>query len=203
MNQLRIPSLEDLDELKKVVEFTAKEKAYFNDLERRRDSSYQEMDYSGKADFYLQSLRSVRGRFGKRIAVERVLKYLIGHAYEYMGTHGISEQEPLKRAEMLEIAVLWYQAADETVGFFTDFALRQAQSCLGISSNRKKAGLEGEVTEDFYQRGIELIGAVLGNGGKNRVVLKHGSIPEYLKQTADKTIGDVARAYLFEGPNPN
>jgi len=198
MRQLKVPSGEDFEHLKDEVEFNSQEKSYWENMIKRRDTQYGEEDFQGKINFYLQELQASDGQFGDRVAVERRLKYLLGHAHEWLGTYELEGHEPIERADMFEKAVLWYQSADETVGFFTDYSLRQAESCGGAAHYRKKAGLEDEITQAFSERGGSLLSTVLGGlTGGAPVTILNGPMPEYLKQMADKKLDSVANAYLF------
>lgn len=174
MRQLKVPSREDFEHLEDEVKFNPQEKSYWEDMIKRRDSQYGEKDFQGKINFYVQELQASDGQFGDRVAVERKLKYLLGHAHEWLGTYGLEGHDPIERAEMFEKAVLWYQSADETVGFFTDYSLRQAECCGGAAHYRKQAGLEDEVTQAFSERGRSLLSTVLGEltGGAPVTVLK-------------------------------
>ena len=203
MRQLKVPAKEDFDQLTEAVEFNEEERAYFDEMIKRSDAQLDEKDYRGKIDFYLKELEVTKERFGKRVAVQRRLMYMIGHAHEWLGTYVLGDSRleggnPLERAEMFEQAILWYQAADETVGFFTDYSLRQSESCGGAAHFRTQAGVKDEITEAFSQRQGSLITTVLGGLGGGKVIVFDGPIPEYLKQKADKEIDGAANAYFFK-----
>ena len=200
MKDLKFPEREEIDYLEEAVEFNQNEKSYWEDMKKRRDAKIDKEDLQGEINFYLQELTATKGKFGKRIAVERRLKYMIGHAHEWMGTHSMEGHEPLERAEMFEKAILWYQSADESVGFYTDYSLRQAESCFGAASFRRAAGLEDQVTEAFFKRGDDLIKCFLSEiiGSNNEVTFVDKDIFEHLKKEADKKIDSAATAYLFE-----
>jgi len=186
-------SQEDFSKLEEILEFNSEEQKYFDDMKQRRDSKFNKKAYADKLQFYLQELEAIKGKFDGRIAVERMLKYFIGHAYEDVGTHTLEGKDPKERYPMFEQAVIWYQGADETMGYLSDYAMRQAQSCFGAAHFRKKAGLNDEVTEWFAERGNYLLNTYFGGN----VILIKGKIPDYIKAIADNKVEGVANAYLI------
>ena len=199
MKELKVPRREEFESLREAVTFNHDEQAYWDEMMQRRDSRIDEKDYIGKARFYLRELQLLEGRFGERVAVKRRLEYVIGHAYECEGTFALDGHDPRERIPMFENAVMWYQAADETVGFLTDYSLRQSEACAGAATYRREAGIEDEVTESFRMRAGQLLETCLG-GGKI-VVINSQQLPSYfdeLKHFADKKIEDVVDAYLFK-----
>lgn len=198
MKQLKIPSGEDFKKLEKIVNFNSQEENYWGEMIKRRDALYPKDDYLGKINFYLSELKTTDGKFKNRIAIERRLKYSIGHAYEWLGTYGLEGHAPMERSEMFEKAIVWYQSADETCNFFTDYVLRQAESCGGAAHFRKQAGLEEEITKAFEQRGGNLISSYLGALTGGPVIILEGPLPEYLKKLADETLDAVAKTYIFK-----
>ena len=126
----------------------------------------------------------------------------MGHAYESFGTFTLEGEDPKKRFEMFEQAISWYQKADETVGFYTDYALRQAESCLQAASFGRKSGLEDDITRELFERGNMLIQTLIG--GITRVpvtIISRETLPknfiEAVRSNADECVesGD-AKAYL-------
>ncbi len=201
MKQLKIPEKEDIYLLKKELEFNEKETAYFDGLDKKSDEYLDKKDYRGLIDFYTKEF-SAKEKLGS-VTVKRRLMYLIGHAYECMGTFGFGKSrheggDPLERAEMFEQAVMWYQAADEIVGFFTDYSLRQSEACGGAAYFRTLAGLEDGVTEAFARRQANLISTVLGGITGGNVTIIQGPLPDYLKQKADKKIDGSVKTYSFD-----
>ena len=197
MKDIRVPNnKEEFKQLEYMVEFNKEEQSYFDDMKECRDSQFDKDDYQGKLNFYLEELKSVNGRFGDRVAVDRRLKYLIGHAYEALGTWTLEGHDPKERAEMFEQAVLWYKLADETVGFLTDYALRQVEASFGAACFRKDAGLEEDVTEWFGLNGAKLLSAFF-SGSEKIIIGKKGEF-DYLEQLADKKIDSVIKASLIE-----
>lgn len=194
MKELKAPKREELDKLEKVVEFNPDEQVYWDNMKNCIDSQFDKDDYKGKIEFYRRELVHTKGKFGNRIAVERRLKYKIGHAYEWLGTYGLEGHDPKERANMFEKAVLWYQSADEIVGFLTDYALRQSEACAGATKFRIKAGLEDEVTDWFRQRSHKLLRDVLGH---DNFIVVGGEIPKAVKQMADEKIDSVVKAYFL------
>ena len=186
--------MDDLQRLKPIVKFNSAESEYWKDMERRRDAQVNKEDYRVRIAFYKDELEVVHGRFGDRIAVERRLKYAIGHSYEWLGTHVEKELAPIERAKLFEEAVFWYQLSDETIGFLTDFALRQSEACMGAAHYRRLGGLENEVTKGFIQRGTSLLVRVLG---PNFTVVT-GDMPKSLEEKADVKLEEVVTLYLFK-----
>ncbi|HIH18296.1 MAG TPA: hypothetical protein HA282_00965 [Nanoarchaeota archaeon] len=200
MKDLNVPNDEEMDILKGMVEFNPDEKVYWEGVKERENSEFGKEHSKEKAEFYLNELKAVKGRFGERVAVKRRLKYLIGYSYEWLGTYGLEGHEPEERAKAFEKAVIWYQFADEAVGFLTDYALRQAESCFGAAKYRSDAGLEGVITMSFTERGADLIKSFFDGalGGKADITIVGGKMPKFLKQIAGKTIDSVVTAYLFK-----
>jgi len=163
MEELRKASLEELEKLMKDSEFNREENLYWKEMEKRRDSLFEEDDYEGKAEFYIQQLALMRGKFRERVFVERKLKYLVGHAYEGLGTEVLKGASPKKRAEMFEIASAWYRAADETLGFLTaDCSLREAICYDNAIPFRRAARLEEEKTKEFEQKRDRIMARIFG-----------------------------------------
>lgn len=201
MKELRRPTKEEFKKLKELVEFNSYEQKYFDGMKKKRDSKFDKKDYGSKIEFYVKELKSIKNRFGKRVAVERRLKYLIAHAYEWLGTYGLEGHDSLERAKMFEKAVVWYQKADEVTGFFTDYAIRQSEACAGAAHFRRQSGLEGEVTEWFAQRDKQLSKAVLG---ENVIMVNDNLMIEYLKKIANEKVEGVADLYISKiDPNSN
>lgn len=198
MKELRKPNREELESLKAIVRFTHDEQNYWEDMERRRDLQLGKDDWESKISFYTSELQAIEGRFGTRIAVKRKLLYVIGHAHEWLGTYTYEGKNPRLREEMCAKAVLLYQMADETVGFLSDYALRQAEASGMAAKFRRKGGLEDGVTEWYAQRFEQLIGAVLGS---NPTVISW-AMPENLKRIADVTVDSVINLYGFRGKAP-
>ncbi|MBI2583900.1 MAG: hypothetical protein HYW25_04490 [Candidatus Aenigmarchaeota archaeon] len=202
IRELRILGMPDPGEfgaLKRACEFTPEEQAYWDEMERRRDSQVGKKDYGKKAEFYRQELEQVRDRFDGRIAVERRLRYLAGHSYECLGTF-LHDLDAERRAEALENAVWWYQQADETVRVSTDYALRQANACLGAASLRRELGRQGETAEWYEQRARQLLETFSGGQPVTIIDINEPGgreIVEALKRTADarEELG-VAKAYF-------
>src|SRR3989338_5189414 len=198
MKELRRPNSEELENLKEVVVFNSAEQEYWDDMIARRDSELAPGNHEASIGFYFNELKQTQGKFGGRVAVKRTLEYLIGHAHEWLGTYTSEGQDFGLRAEMCEKAVLWYQRADETIGFLSDYALRQAEASGMVAKFRTKAGLNDNATAWYAQRFGQLIGAVLGPG----TAVQNGAIPENLKRMADATVDSVAQLYLFRDKAP-
>ena len=205
MKSLKMPSPKDSKSIKECVEFNEYEKKYFDEMEKKRDSELDEKDFRGHIEFYLKELKAIEGKIGKRVAVERRLKYSIGYAYEWLGTHGLEGHEPKERAEMFENAVLWYHLADETVGFYTDYCLRQSESCGGAAHFRREAGINDEKTRAFGERHVYLmtnyLEAMFGKNVEITIKKSDKKDSEHLKQMADKKIESSVDAYLFKEPS--
>lgn len=186
MKSLRVPTDEEMDMLKEAASFNPAEKEYWEDFCTRVKAIFGDEDSKAKIDFYLKELNETKGRFGERVAVERRLEYCLGYAYEWLGTYGLEGHAPSERAEMFEKAVMWYQAADEAVGFQTDYSLRQAESCFGAAKYIEEAGLEGKIAESFAERGVNLTQSYFDGaiGGTADVTIVPGSAPKFLKQRA-------------------
>ena len=195
MKELKTPHGEDFNKLKEIVNFNSEEQKYWDDMEKRRDSQFQEKDLDGRIKFYLNELKSIQNRFVGRAAVQRQLSYITGYAYEYLGTYISEGKNPKDRYPMFENAVIWYQKADEIIGYITDYALRQSESCGGAAKFRKEAGLEDEITRWFSERAGQLLSAFLGG---REVLVINEKIPDYIKALADKKISGVADSYLFD-----
>ena len=194
MTQLKKVNMEDLQRLEPIVKFNPAESEYWEYMEKRRDARVDKDDYKVRITFYKAELEAVQKIFGDRIAVERRLKYAIGHSYEWLGTHVEKDLVPIERAKLFEEAVFWYQLADETVGFLTDFALRQSEACMGAAHYRRLGGLENEVTKGFIQRGTSLLIRVLG---PNLTVFT-GDMPKSLEEKADVKLEEAVTLYLFK-----
>ena len=205
MKSLKMPSPEDTKSIKEYVEFNEDEKMYFDDMKKMRDSKLNEKDFQGRIEFYLNELKAIKGKFGKRVAVERRLKYLIGHAYEWHGTYGLESHDPKERYEMFENAVLWYHLADETVGFYTDYCLRQSESCGGAAHFRREAGIEDEKTMAFSKRHIYLsttyLQSLFGKNMEINIVGSNKKDSKNLEKMADETIESSVNVYLFRQPS--
>jgi len=141
----------------------------------------------------MEELKNINGKFGDRIAIERALKYRIGHSYEWLAEKVLIDKDPKERADMFEKAALWYQAADEAVGFWTDYALRQSEACAGAAHYRIEAGINDEMTQWFANRRHQLLNAVFGDN----VILMQGDMPAQFKMQATGKIEDVVTAYFF------
>jgi len=187
MKELKFPTKYDFEHLEYETKFNPEEEEYWNEMIKRADAQYGEKDCAGRINFYTQELEKLKGKFGNRIAIERGLRYQLGYAHEWMGTYGLEGHAPLERAKMFEKAVEFYQSADETVGFFTDYCLRQAESCGGAAHFRRRAGLEDEVTRDFAKRhGALVTGYINGLTGMNPNIIKTDVPHECLEQIADE-----------------
>jgi len=196
MKELKFPTGYDFEHLEHETELNPEEKKYWEEMMNRLSAQCGEKNYSRMIEFYTQELEKIKGKFGNRISIERGLKYRLGYAHEWLGTHGLEGHEPLERAKMFEKAVEWYQAADETVGFFTDYCLRQAESCGGAAHFRKQAGLKDEVTRDFAKRhGALATGYLNGLTGMNPTIIKTDVSSECLEQIASKKNEGVVRVY--------
>ena len=116
-------------------------------------------DYYARIRLFFKELQDYDSRFGDRIAVERALKFKIGHSYEWLATYILKEAPPLERSRLFKKAILWYQAADELTGYYTDFGFRQAEACFGCAVFLSKGGLE-DMAREYSERGVELISRV-------------------------------------------
>ncbi|MBI2548068.1 hypothetical protein HYW21_01840 [Candidatus Woesearchaeota archaeon] len=195
----REKTIEQLETLRAVLRFDPAETTYWQNMEAQRNTQVRKGNYQGRINFYLNELQTTQGKFGERVGVEVSLRYLIGHAYEWLGTYGLEGHEPQERAEMLATAVLWYQSVDKSLGFHSGCAGRQIESCWGAARFRTDAGLEDQVTEAFCERGAVLLRHVLGlvESSANLVAID-GTLGEYLKQMADAKMDSVTKAYLFK-----
>jgi hypothetical protein len=199
MTLLRFPSKEEFRNLEKEVDFTPEESGYWDDMELRKDAQVDKEDMQGQIRFYLQELKANGRQFGKRVAVERRLKYRLGVAYELLGKKYSEGKEPLERADYFEQAVFWYQSADESVGFITDYAIRQAESCGGVAYFRQEARLDDEVTEYFAQRMGGLLSAVFGGLNSNApIMIMQGPLPVVLRQISEKTLDSIVQIYVHK-----
>lgn len=196
MKKLRRPEREEIEQLREAVEFNLDEQKYFDEMKKRRDSQFSKENYQKKIEFYIQELQGIDGKFGERVAVERRLKYCIGHAYECLGTFTLEGHDTKERVNMFEQSVLWYQLADEIVGFLSDYSLRQAEACFGAAYYRHKAGLEDEVTKLFAQRGNQLLSEVLGQDVM--VIHKGDDFLNYLEQLAEEKVDGVVKASFLK-----
>lgn len=208
MAELKVPTTdEEFEKLEEMAKLNSVEEAYIKDMKKRVDSQFSPKDYRGLIGFYSQELQAINGRFGDRIAIERMLKYALGHACESLATKGLGDSpteggDLKERAEIFEQAILWYQAADETVGYYSDYAIRQSEACRGASYFRRKAGIEDEITKELDERGDNLIVALFG---KKPDIMIESPMPEHLKQhleqmadMADEKIEGSAKIYLFK-----
>jgi hypothetical protein len=193
MKAIRRPNKDEFKQLEAAVNFNEEEQKYWDDLQKRRDSKVDKNDYKRRLEFYFDELKSIKGKFDGRVAIERRLRYGIGHAYEWLGTYILEGHDPKERADMFEKAVLWYQEADDIVGFLSDYALRQAEACFGAARYREEAGLERKITEWLVRRADTLFSLVLGN---NFVILDREE-NDYLRLLADKKIDGAVTGYLF------
>jgi hypothetical protein len=167
------------------------------------NARFSKNDYREKIQFYLNELQATNNRFGNRVAVERDLKCRIGHTYEGLATYGLGDSpteggDPKERAEMFEQAVMWYQAAEETTGYYSDFIFRQVEASWGAAHFRKKAGLDDVVTQAFLERGATLFSLALNGRDIREVMFLDGPIPDYLRQKADVLVDSGAlKAGIF------
>lgn len=199
MKNIRKPTREELERLEDIVEFNEEERLYWDEIKQRRKSQVDDNDFRGRIQFYQQELKLADSRFNGRIAIERRIKYLIGHSYECLATFGLGDSRTeggdlKERSKAFELAVLWYQSADETVGFLTDYALRQAESCFGAANFRRQAELEIDVTKGFIERGKGLLSTIFG---QEPLLVSGDKLPDYLMRFADKEVDSVVKAYLF------
>lgn len=172
--------------------FTDEERKYMADFKRRADIDGLNArgDYQTFLEVCLQELEAVRGIFGDRIAIDRWLKYQIGIAYEGLGTVAMKNGRPAERFPFFESAVEWYQAADETVGMYTDYALRQSESAAGAAHYRQLAGLNDEKTQWYRQRSRELDLAIFG---EEPIIIQSDSLlADFIKATSTKEISSSA-----------
>jgi len=155
-------SAERLEELESRVSLNDEEKTYWTKLETRRDEVTTPADYQKSIEFYIGELEDVTGIFGDRIAVERRLRYLIANTYERLGSFGLGESptkggDPMERSEILAKAMAWYQSADDVIGGYTEYALRQSESAAGAAHFRRRAGIDDEVTDALNLRRTRLL----------------------------------------------
>lgn len=189
---------ENIGRMKEMVSFNETETEYWINMIERMTTQCKEDDYLGIIDFYKKELESTKNMFGDRVAVERRLKYWLGYEHEWLGTHGMKEHPPLERAGMLVKAVGWYQSADETIGFFTDYSLRQAESSGMAAKFRLRAGLDDEVTEAFAQWSNILFSTYARGLTGGEPILVSGSMAEILKHVAKKDFEDVVTRYTLK-----
>ncbi len=158
----------------------------------------------GQAKFLETELENLKDKFGERVAVKRRLEYTIGSKYERLATFGMGTSDteggdPRERAEIFAKAVKWYQMADETVGYLTDYSMRQAQSCFGFSHFAQKANLEQKLIQSFTERGANLIGTFLGQTPR---FINDENIMNYFKAMAVEKSTGLVRRYVVK-PNKN
>lgn len=203
--ELKVPLFpDDFDEIERATQFNQEEEKFWDDLCKRRDEQFAKRDFQGKLGFNLKELIASYGLFGERIAIERQLKYSIGFAYEWLGTKILVDESPLKRTEMLMNAAYWYQASDETIGYYTDSSLGQAESCLGAASFARKAGLEKKFCDAISNRGIMLIETILGqltDGKADVTIVSKNENIELLKKIADSKVESAVKGYHVKVPS--
>ena len=196
--QLRVPNAKDFEELEELVTFNEEEKSYFEEMQQRCEAHCGE-DAFKKIDFYLNELKETSNKFGDRVAVKRRLTYALGHAHEWLGTHNMEDCDPLKRSEMFEKAILCYWAADQTVGFFTDYSFRQSESWGGAAHFRRKAGINNDVTTAYGQMGIALLHTVLGGitGGGPIYLAGPNGLVKSESGDAEEILANLAKKHLL------
>lgn len=144
------------------------EQAYLDDVKLRKEAAVDKKDYAGRVRFFRQELRNFRGSDlagNGRVALERKLRYALGHSHEALATFGMDEaDDPVARAREFQIAAQWYQRADETVGSVSDYAMRQAESCFGAAHYLHQAGMTEE-SQEIRARGEELLRTFLDGTG--------------------------------------
>ncbi len=181
-----------MEKLKIAVEFIPQEERFWDDMMNRRDAICAKKDYNARLAFFQKELAAMPEEFRQRIAIKRRLEYAIGHSYEGLGTFATEGRDPKERYPHFERAVVWYQTSDETAGFITDYALRQAESCFGAAQFRRQSGLDDSVTQWFAERGHILISTLFGQ----EVPVMFGGMPDYLKQLASETIKNVVNIHV-------
>lgn len=205
MEPLKKPGREDFARLKEMCTPNADEKAYLDLLKQRMETTIPQNDFKAIIEFYFNELKERAGAFPARIAVIYQLKCRIGHTYESWATKGFGPSskeggDPLERAGLFEQAILWYHLADETTGYYSDAAFRQAEACGGAAHFRKLAGLDDEVTKAYVTGAVGLLGLLLGGNG-NTVTITTDAIPSHPERLADQTIHGAVNAYTFRKPN--
>jgi hypothetical protein len=129
-------------------------------------------------------------------AILRIIEHKIGKILEACGTY--YEAGYLDKAKTLLEAGRWYNVADERVGFFTDYCLRQSEA-VGVGADmRKKAGKNDELTEWMAEWSGYLIHNYLGAlFGKDGFVLMpfNGKIAPNIGEWYDKSPSESATLY--------
>lgn len=192
MKNLKVPRTEaDFAQMKALAHLTDEEKAYIDDLLKKRKALFGEKWAEAAIPFYREEIAKLNGKFNGRVAVERNLRYCIGLEYEGMGTYSEKIMTDLERMYAFGNAVFWYQSADELVGFLTDYAMRQTEALGGFVHYRREAGLDDEIARAFSLRRKELFNELFGG----RVTVIQEEMPEMMKKGA-KVIGGAVKAYI-------
>ncbi|MFH1211034.1 MAG: hypothetical protein V1645_03900 [archaeon] len=162
MKNLRKPTREEFPKVEAMVKLNQEEEAYWDYVMERRKTFPDKSEFEQRLLFYLQEMKNTRGRFNDgRIAVKRRLRYSVAHTLECLAEF-VEDIPPEEKFRRFRRAAKWYQLADETVGFLTDYGLRQGQCHLAMTHYGKQIGLEAELTDYLGMRGMALLSGVLG-----------------------------------------
>ncbi|MDE1865149.1 MAG: hypothetical protein KGH94_00715 [Candidatus Micrarchaeota archaeon] len=194
----------DSPKLRELTTLSRRESSFLEFLRMGPDShldqpAASEQGIHSSIKLYLWALRKARGDFGDSPALKRALRYMVGHAFEYLGTYALEGADPLKRANALERAAAWYRSADDAVGAWTDYALRQVQSCWGVSFFRNQAGLSDSKAIWYTNYGNQLLSNLLSFSDK--IIIVSGRVPLDGKMFADKTLNGVVKMYIHRLPH--
>jgi hypothetical protein len=142
---------------------------------------------------YADEIEKARDAFKPRFAVPRVILFQMGYHKEYAGTYLAVGY--LAKAKLLMEAGICYQRADEEIGVYTDFCLRQAEALGVCSSMLKRAGIEDERTEWLSARAGNLINGYLQNafGGRAEIICINPRVPKPITEWFDVTESESAR----------
>ena len=189
MKDMRFPNPEEFKQLEEKVIFNEEEEHHFNDILERGEAQFDTYLHPESLNFYLKELESIKDRFGDRIAVERRLKFCIALTCDILGFQTLWDYSFEERAEMFEQAVLWYQKADETIGFLSPYSISQADACFNAAHCRNRAGLKDNITYSFLSRGEKLFSII--NNGFSKSVFVENEKQGYLDPLADEKLKKV------------
>jgi hypothetical protein len=185
-----------LDELEQKMKLSPEEQSYWDDMEERRGKLCPENDALSRISFYSKELEDSSGRFGDRVAVERRLLYLLGVAYEWRARKDMEGHGPSERAEVYRQAAESYNKADETIGYLSDFCLRQAETCGWVARLRREGGLDDSVSVAYEERYRMLISAYMSSFKGAQFLVTTTPLPSIETATCVET--GAATLYTFK-----
>ena len=194
--EFRVPTDDEMNVLNEKFRYNDEEAKYWHAVCERHQLVPN--DTYAVAGFLKGVLADVRQKFPHSSPLVRKAIYEYAKRLERIGTFRMEGHDLRARSDVMLNAADLYLEADEILGFLSDYAFRQLESCGGAIQFREEAGLKDEIVKlGLIERVQKLSAAIFSAIGTNQVTFVNVDSPfaRDLRAQSVKCVDDIVKVY--------